>query len=311
MFAEQLLDQEHYLDWLLLSLEAASSDTLPVWLLIVQPYVRRIIQYRKSAMRLIGLLLDKLQKVSFSHGGLSLCPAHHILSQIVESEDREVLAPLVERLSDLVTSVLTQKPSCLVSTTTWSKYCDFFQVNSNPLTAELSATLRSIRSRNKALASATARPNVKDSAKTRLLRLLDHLDFDHRVDTLASQCLAIIDDKAVLIQELLMWSTSTQRKDVYGVYLAARLIKHLNLLGTDTDEVVLAFLATSSRTECCKTKVYLLVSELACSKQFSIGRYLQWLIARGALNHVQKLEEVGYLQYRLLWQGLTDLGWPL
>lgn len=191
-----------------------------------------------------------------------------------------------------------QKPANLVSMRLWSKYCTTVQANlgSSNKTASL---IDDIRKRNERLASATARPSMTDSTKRRLLHVLDKLDCDVRMDELSSQCLGMIQDKGTLIQELLEWSTSIYREDISRVYLAAGLIRNWHGLGIDTDSGILTFLGQSRNLRCCRESVYLLVSELACTNHFSVGRFLQWLIARGALNNVQSLDRVCF--HSVIW----------
>lgn len=64
LFFENLLDQDCYLDWYLSSLENASLDTLPIWLLMLGVYWDHLVRFRKRARRLAELLLEKLRQVS-------------------------------------------------------------------------------------------------------------------------------------------------------------------------------------------------------------------------------------------------------
>lgn len=60
---EHLLDREHYMDWLLTSLESTPQAKLPVWLLITQIYWKDILQFRKYGHRLSAALLNHLAEV--------------------------------------------------------------------------------------------------------------------------------------------------------------------------------------------------------------------------------------------------------
>lgn len=63
LFFENLLDHDHYLEWLLSSLEAASISALPIWLLMLGIYWDNIMRYRKRGRRLAEVLLEKLREV--------------------------------------------------------------------------------------------------------------------------------------------------------------------------------------------------------------------------------------------------------
>lgn len=63
LFLDHLLDLEHFLEWFLASLEAASLDMLPVWLLMLDIYWGSLVRYRKRGRRLAEYLLEKLRLV--------------------------------------------------------------------------------------------------------------------------------------------------------------------------------------------------------------------------------------------------------
>ena len=63
LFFERLLDHDQYLAWFLLSLEAASLNTVPVWILMLGIYWNNIMRYRKRGRRLAEVLLEKLRQV--------------------------------------------------------------------------------------------------------------------------------------------------------------------------------------------------------------------------------------------------------
>lgn len=65
LFFENLLDHDHYLEWFLSSLEAASISGLPIWLLMLGIYWKDILRYRKRGRRLAEILLVKLRQVCY------------------------------------------------------------------------------------------------------------------------------------------------------------------------------------------------------------------------------------------------------
>jgi mediator of RNA polymerase II transcription subunit 12, fungi type len=58
-----LLDREHYMDWLVSSLENSPQARLPIWLLITQIYWKDILQSRKFGRRLSTALLNQWAEV--------------------------------------------------------------------------------------------------------------------------------------------------------------------------------------------------------------------------------------------------------
>jgi mediator of RNA polymerase II transcription subunit 12 len=64
--AEHLLDREHYMDWLVSSLENSAQAKLPMWLLVTQIYWKDILLYRKFGRRLAAALLSHMAEVRTS-----------------------------------------------------------------------------------------------------------------------------------------------------------------------------------------------------------------------------------------------------
>jgi mediator of RNA polymerase II transcription subunit 12 len=135
-------------------------------------------------------------------------------------------------------------------------------------------------------------PSEAEFANRELLLLLDTAASDDYLEELSTQCLDMIEDRGLLLNEVLEWSTCLYRQGLSRIYIAANLLRRWNSLGIDTDGAILDFLAKSAMITCHKPSVYILVSELVRSKHFSVGRYLQWLIARGALDRVKVLQPV-------------------
>src|ERR1700753_3457117 len=65
LFSDRLLDEDHFLDWILASLETSSFDYLPVWLLLVRIYTKPIISSRRRGRRLVEALLSHLERQDY------------------------------------------------------------------------------------------------------------------------------------------------------------------------------------------------------------------------------------------------------
>ena len=68
LYLEHLLDQDHYLHWLITSFRDSDLDTLPVWLLVMQIHLQDILQHRQRGRRLAETLLGHLHKVGRRYG---------------------------------------------------------------------------------------------------------------------------------------------------------------------------------------------------------------------------------------------------
>ena len=146
--------------------------------------------------------------------------------------------------------------------------------------------------RNRKLESPTS-PNANaHSPRRRLVQLLDSCDDAIPLNELADICLTIVPEPLTIVHELFEWLSSPFRGGLARVYLAVRLIRRWRRIGIDTDESILSFLASTRHKGQSKDNIYLAISELVRSRQFAVGRYLQWLIARGALNDYERLSLV-------------------
>lgn len=63
IYAEYLLDRDHYMDWLLDSLEKSPQSKLPIWVLIVQIYWKDMLRLRRTARKLVSVFLFHLHEV--------------------------------------------------------------------------------------------------------------------------------------------------------------------------------------------------------------------------------------------------------
>jgi mediator of RNA polymerase II transcription subunit 12 len=63
LYAEQLLDRDHYMEWLVQGLENTPDSKLPMWLLISQIYWKDLLRLRKTGRRLVATLLGHLSTV--------------------------------------------------------------------------------------------------------------------------------------------------------------------------------------------------------------------------------------------------------
>ena len=63
LYAEQLLDRDHYTDWLVSGLESSPHSKLPMWILIAQIHWDDMLRLRKNARRLVTALLSHLNTV--------------------------------------------------------------------------------------------------------------------------------------------------------------------------------------------------------------------------------------------------------
>lgn len=65
LYAEHLLDRDHYMEWLISSIETSQEAKLPMWLLLVQIYWKDMLKLRRHGRRLVTAMLNHHCSVSY------------------------------------------------------------------------------------------------------------------------------------------------------------------------------------------------------------------------------------------------------
>ncbi|KAG2421487.1 hypothetical protein HFD88_005462 [Aspergillus terreus] len=290
LFFERLLDDEQYLGWFLSSLEAASLNTVPVWLLMLGIYWDSIMRYRKRGRRLAEALLEKLR-------------------QVTNPEHATTLRPLVDRLSLHIRTLVVEHTSSVILPNSWAKYKDLVLSCLNMKDNTHKAIFQNVAERNARIQlSKDQQDSGQRSPQQRVIHLFDTVCSTHDVASAAAACLKTIDDKSLLVTKLLEWTATPFRCGLCRVYTAVRLLRKWKMSGVDIDTYILSFLTrTGNRASLTMDNIYHVISELVRSQTFSVGRYLQWLMAKGVSSSNQSDHSIDlYLLKQLPMTRLPD-----
>lgn len=293
LYTEHLVDRDHYLDWVLSSLEGSDLDTLPIWFLVLQTVREDLVEYRRYGRRLAGIVLDKLQVVR------PMLPlpilARSRIVQAVNTGDRNMYGPIICRLSKMVEELLRTNSACFVIPHGWASYEATLQSCIDPKDSSLIARYERLAQRNRHLTDVgrSCKDELGQSPRERLTRRLDSLRAPYDVPAVSDMCLSAFQSHDAAIDILLQWVSTPYRDEEARVYLTARLLRKWNRAGCDTDKAILSFLSgRGGSTGLRAQKLFQVIVELIRSRQFSVGRYCQWLLARGVLNDSDRLSEV-------------------
>lgn len=139
------------------------------------------------------------------------------------------------------------------------------------------------------------------SPQQRVIHLFDSIRSTHEISSTSSECLKTIEDKSILVSKLLEWSATPFRYGLCRVYTGVRLLRKWKMSGVDIDSYILSFLAGTKATSTLNMEnIYHIISELVRSQTFSVGRYLQWLMARGVTSDFHKTRQVKTLDYEVV-----------
>lgn len=195
------------------------------------------------------------------------------------------------RLSHLIRKLVYEQSSSAVIPRSWDKYRNILSsclaTNSGD-----EAVFQALADRNSYLQCCKGPGNVSQRSPLRqIITSLDSACSTYDINTASEACLSVIDDKEALIARVLEWCSTSFRQGLVRVYIAIRLLRKWRRSGVDTDHHIFSFLSNAKgKVGLHMDNVYHVVSELVRSQTFSVGRYLQWLIAKGIVDSHQENE---------------------
>ncbi|KAF1966910.1 hypothetical protein BU23DRAFT_559754 [Bimuria novae-zelandiae CBS 107.79] len=288
LFKEHLVEEDHFMDWILNSLESSTLERLFLWLLItcIPDYWANLVSSRRRGTRLAQSLLTHAEKI-------------YTLGAEVRTTS---VASLLE---SVITRVAISKSACLLIPNNWARCKEVLNVIDQRRTdTKLSLVIADLDDRNRSVMHSLSScfPTSKRSLR-KLYRLLDSLEYQASlfVDNLAFDCMDLFPDKNRLVSAVLKWSSSLYRQGLHRVYLVTRLLRKWNEVGVDVCEGIMSYLPelASDRSKV-PDPVFRIIAELVRSKTFLPGKYLQWLIATGSMGPAQQLNAITTWQLRLL-----------
>ncbi|RFU33508.1 hypothetical protein B7463_g2804, partial [Scytalidium lignicola] len=279
-YAEHLLDLDHYLDWIVSTLENSSQAKLPLWILVAQIYWKDIFKLRKYGRRMAAALLKHFCET---------------LNQV----DSDILAPLTDRLKAMLQDLIMLHPDSFVSSKIWIKYSSLIMSSFSSDDPQLISRVTSIDARNRRFPALI----VKKEATTRqqVIQVLDQALSQPIGSEFPKQLWEMDESKDMLLQTVIQWSTSCHRSGSTKVFLSTRILRSWSRFGVSVTDAMLDFLDTKAcQTGRCRLALYHLVSELTRSGHFSAPKYMQWLIARGGVYAADDVAKDGPCTTRLL-----------
>lgn len=131
---------------------------------------------------------------------------------------------------------------------------------------------------------ASSKQATKSSPHQRIIRLLDSIRSAQDIPAVSAAYLETLDDHALLVTKLMEWVATPFRHGLCRIYVGVRLLRKWKASGIDIDHHILTFLHGAGQKRLDMNNVYHAISELVRSQTFSVGRYLQWLMAKGVTN---------------------------
>ena len=286
LFSEHLMDQDHYVDWMITSLHNSDSNSVPIWLLVTQIHWKEILQYRRRGRRLAEALLEQLRRVC-TFAAVLTDRALTSTTKACAHEGDAIFLSIQEQLVRLLKTFLRANPACFIIPSVWLKYEPLLRSCLSDEKATLRSTFEQLSGRNLHLIRSRDRDShhVAKDARPKLIALLDNIPAAFNLHRTSEACLQVNGSGELLITTVLGWASSLYRRGQARIYVAVRLLRRWARLDIDIGGSILAFLAASpAMVGLQKNSIYRIIAELVRSKHFSVGKYLQWLLARGSLS---------------------------
>ena len=268
IYDEGLLDHDQYLRWLIRHLATCDLDSIPIWLLIVNAHKPDLLRCRQYGMHLVEALLPQIKT--------ALQPAHVAIYDFVFQE-----------LANECKALLISNPDCFLIPQTWKAYKEIVQNSVVGKDSFLQTRFREICMRNQRLDDRAAAQETKtySSAEQTVVAALDSLASHQDYPNVSRACRRAGLTPQLLVDVCIEWASSTYRYGSFRVYAVVRLLRMWSRRFLDLQGSVCNFLARSENlSDIDKTQIYKLCAELVSSKHLSVGKYLQWLMASGALH---------------------------
>ena len=215
---------------------------------------------------------------------------------------------MLQQLLGLFKSILSSAPECLLVPKNWKKYGSTLQQYSTVHEdIHLQESVNKLSQRNAYLQNQSPchGKGSEGSPKQRLIALLDSLFMRPNYSRTADACIRTSKDDDMLVWTCVEWSSSIHRYGLFRIYAATRLLRIWSQYGIELQNSLLKFLGLESGHEDLDRKcIYRLIAGLISSKHLSIGRYLQWLMARGSLNQKENHRHVSHELFGLAYAHL-------
>lgn len=177
----------------------------------------------------------------------------------------------------------------MVLSNSWDRYKDLVPSCLNLKDSVDKAILHSLVERNVRVYRPQGwQQTAQPTPRQRIIRLLDFKQRALDIPSVSATCLDAVEDRGALVSSVLEWSATPFRSGLYRVYASVRLLRKWKRSGIDVDSHILSFLTEArGRASLNVDNVYHAISELVRSQTFSVGRYLQWLMAKGLADSSQ------------------------
>jgi mediator of RNA polymerase II transcription subunit 12 len=179
--------------------------------------------------------------------------------------------------------MITMQPGCLIMPAFWPRCLSVLTASAAGEDEAVTSCLATIGARNRRIARTDSSVFLAAGQPSQhVITLLDELTPTSDISALAdTRSLVNVEDHSLVLL-VLHWSVAMFRHRIWRIYAAVRLLRQWAQSGMDLNYILTSILGeTESTARFSPRRMYCLMSELIRHRLFSIGKYLQWLLATG------------------------------
>lgn len=253
LYQENLLDRDHFLDWVVKSFTGASLELLAVWLSFVQTWWIDLVRFRKRAKLLATALLTKIQEL-VSFGATNT---------------------LLDKLKKVVHGLVTFRPAAFLMPDRWTETKRVLESCMDLKDHRELAIFNHLEQRNARMLGKDVQGGTEKGANA-VYKMLDTSIAPFDIDRISQKLIELCSDRSELSSMCLQWATSRFRGGVSRTYLIARLLRRWLRNGLDIGDRILGFFSYGYKSTSVDLDSYRhLFAELSRSQSFSSSRFLQ------------------------------------
>ncbi|KAL8922198.1 MAG: hypothetical protein Q9172_003659 [Xanthocarpia lactea] len=251
LFAESLLDKDHYFDWLLNTINQVDIETLPVYLLIIRSHIKEVGQSRRYGRRLAESLSEQLHRIE-------------------NNVSPDLYTAVETKIANLIKQLIVASPTSFLMPRRWPGYQLMLRRVIEASHAPLFVDICKRNMRLQVMAGSDPESEVKTSQT--LLEILDSISPGADSSNEAQRLWEAAPDSELLVRTCLCWSSSIYGTSYARIFLAVRLLRYWSGMELDVESHVLQFLAVEAKAADLEyASLYRVVVELIRSRHFSNG----------------------------------------
>lgn len=197
------------------------------------------------------------------------------------------MIPIVQRLSQIIRGFVHIRATCFLLPQSWSRHGSTLKSCLDLSNTTDKQIFDILERKHERLIGHQARATGESGGSSRqeVIKVLDSVKAPYDFAAISKDCLRVTSNADNLAITVLEWASSRFREGESRTYIALRLLRRWQKSGMNIDSAIMQVLVPHPPNSTQDmTTLFHIFAELVRSQSFSLGRYMQGLMARGMLN---------------------------